>query len=53
MKVACSLLLGGLAGFLGHQARPRLRQDFSGGWFPIACYVVGVMLMSPFVLGLY
>jgi len=38
------------AGFLGHQVRPILRRDFQGGWFPISCYVVGILTALPFVV---
>jgi len=48
--LAISMVAAIAAGFLGHQSRPILKRDFQGGWVPISCYVVGVLLTLPFVI---
>lgn len=50
MGLAISMIAAFVAGFLGHQLRPVLKRDFQGGWFPVSCYVVGVLLALPFVI---
>lgn len=50
MGLVISMVAAVAVGFLGHRTRPTLRRDFQGGWFPVSCYVVGVLLTLPFVI---
>ena len=45
-------MVGAVSALLTHlYVTPRLKRDFTGGWYPIACYTVGVLLTFPlFVL---
>ena len=53
MNIAGLLVLCALAGLGGHQTRPMLKRDFCGGWFPVSCYVIGAVILSPLVIALY
>ena len=53
MNIGGLLVLAALAGLGGHQTRPVLKRDFSADWFCIACYVVGFVIVAPFLVALY
>ena len=53
MSILYLLLLSTVAGLGGHQTRPVLKRDFHADWFPISCYVVGMVTIGPFLCAMY